>query len=162
MNVQIKTIDAMRVAFMRHVGPYDQVGPTWEKLLPWLSKEGLLGGDAEFIGICHDDPEVTPPAKIRSDACVTVDERFAPVGDIGVQTIPGGEYAMTTHFGLYHRLGKTYAKLLGEWLPRSGRSLRASPGFEMYLNDPNSTEPEDLITDIYAPLEPQRRFQVAG
>jgi AraC family transcriptional regulator len=162
MNVQIKTVGPMRVAFMRHVGPYDQVGPTWEKLLSWLGKEGIIGGDAKFIGISHDYPDVTPPDKIRYDACVAVDERFAAVGDIGVQTIPGGEYAMTTHFGPYHKLGETYERLLGQWLPRSGRALGASPCFEVYLNDPNSTEPEDLITDIYAPLEPQGRFQVAG
>ncbi len=153
MNVQIKTFEPMRVAFMRHVGPYDEVGATWDKLLPWLGKEGLLGGDSKFIDICHDDPEVTPPEKIRYDACVTVDERFVPVGDIGVQVIPGGDYAVTTHFGAYAKLGETYTKLLGESLPRSGRTLRSAPCFEIYLNDPNSTEPEDLITDIHAPLQ---------
>lgn len=157
MNVQIKTLEPKRVAFMRQVGPYGEVGATWDRLLPWLGREGLLGGDAQFIGICHDDPEVTPPERIRYDACVTVDERFAPTGDIGVQTIPGGEYAVATHFGPYSRLGETYAKLLGEWLPRSRRALRSTPCFEVYLNDPGSTEPEDLITDIYAPLEFSRK-----
>jgi AraC family transcriptional regulator len=157
MKVQIKTLQPMRVAFMRHVGPYDEVGATWDKLLPWLGKEGYLGADAQFIGICHDDPEVTPPERIRYDACVTVSEQFAPDGDIGVQSIPGGEYAMITHLGPYNKLGETYSKLLGEWLPRSGRVLRSTPCFESYLNDPGSTEPEDLITDIYAPLEPGRK-----
>jgi AraC family transcriptional regulator len=90
--------------------------------------------------------------KIRYDACVTVDETFQPSGDIGVQVIPGGEYAVTTHFGPYDKLGETYTELLGQWLPRSGRELRSTPCFEVYLNDPQSTEPEDLITDIYAPL----------
>jgi AraC family transcriptional regulator len=153
MNVQIMTIKPMRVAFMRHVGPYAEVGATWDRLLPWLGKEGLLGGDTQCIGICHDDPEVTPPDRIRYDACVTVDERFAPAGDIGIQTIPGGEYAVVTHFGSYSKLGETYANLLGIWLPRSGWTLRFTPCFEVYLNDPGSTEPEDLLTDIYAPLE---------
>lgn len=153
MNVQIKNLKPMRVAFMRHVGPYREVGTAWDQLLPWLGKEGLLGGDAQFIGICHDDPEVTPQKRIRYDACVTVDEPFASTGDIGAQTIPGGEYAVMTHFGPYSKLGEAYAKLLGEWLPRSGRALLSAPCFEMYLNDPNSTEPEDLIADIYAPLE---------
>ena len=157
MNVQIKRLEPVRVAFMRHVGPYGEVGSTWDCLLPRLGKEGWLGGTTLFIGICHDDPAVTPQEKIRYDACVSVDERFAPAGDIGVQTIPGGEYAVATHFGPYHELGKTYAKLMGEWLPRSGRTLRSTPCFESYLNDPGSTEPEDLVTDIYVPLEPARK-----
>jgi AraC family transcriptional regulator len=155
MKVKIESKESIRVAFMRHVGPYDHVGATWDKLLPRLGKEGLLGGGALILGLCHDDPEVTPPAKIRYDACVTVDETFVPEGDIGVQVIPGGEYAVTTHFGPYQKLGETYTKLLGQWLPRSGRELRSTPCFEVYLNDPQSTEPEDLLTDIYAPLQPK-------
>ncbi len=153
MQVAIKSVRAMRVAFLRHVGPYSEVGATWDRLLPYLGKEGWLAGEVMFLGICHDDPDVTDPAKIRYDACVTVDETFEPVGDIGVQIVPGGEYAVTTHFGPYNNLGETYTKLRGQWLPRSGRELRATPCFEVYLNDPQGTEPEDLLTDIYAPLK---------
>jgi AraC family transcriptional regulator len=153
MEVKIVQRPALRVAFMRHVGPYSAVGKTWERFLPLLGKEGLLGGDTQFIGICHDDPEVTPQDRVRYDACVSIDERFSPVREIGVQVIAGGEYAMTTHFGPYDKLGQTYARLLGQWLPRSGRQLRSCPCFEVYLNDPQGTDPKDLLTDIYAPLE---------
>jgi AraC family transcriptional regulator len=72
-----------------------------------------------------------------------------------VQTVAGGEYATTTHAGPYNNLGHTYAELLGQWVPRSGRELRDVPCFEVYLNDPQSTAPEDLLTDIYAPLQTQ-------
>jgi AraC family transcriptional regulator len=153
MKVITKRMEPFRVAFMRHVGPYATVGATWDRFLPFLGKEGLLGGSSMLLGICHDDPEVTPPDKVRYDACVSVDETFVPEGEIGVQVIAGGDYATTTHFGPYDTLGETYAQLLGQWLPRSGRELRAVPCFEVYLNDPQSTDPEDLLTDIYAPLE---------
>jgi len=153
MNVTIKNLKPMRVAFMRHVGPYNQAGKTWERFAMFLGKEGLLGSSPQFIGISHDDPAVTPPDKTRYDACVPVDEKFRASGDIGVQVIPGGDYAMLTHFGPYEKLGESYAKLLGQWLPRSGRRLRATPCLEIYLNSPENTEPEDLVTDIHAPLE---------
>ena len=153
MGVRIQHLEPIRVAFMRHVGPYSTVGATWDKFVPYLGKEGRLSGDTRFIGICHDDPAVTPADKIRYDACVSVDGTFEPVGDIGVQVLAGGDYAMTTHFGPYPKLGDTYAQLLGQWLPRSGRELRSTPCFEIYLNDPQSTDPEELLTDIYAPLE---------
>jgi len=157
MKVQITKIQSKRVAFIRHIGPYTEVGDAWDKLLPVLGKEGHIGGDSEFIGICHDDPEVTPADKIRYDACVTVDGTIVPTGEIGLQTILGGEYAVTTHFGPYKKLGETYAKLFGQWLPRSGRELGDAPSFEVYLNDPNSTEPEELVTDICVPLQPGSR-----
>jgi len=153
MNVTLKTIPHRRVAFMRHTGPYAEVGATWDKLLAALGPEGWIGSDTVFIGICHDDPEVTPPEKIRYDACVTVDDRFVPAGAVGVQTVAGGDYAVTTHFGPYARLGETYAQVLGQWLPRSGRTLRSTPCFEIYLNSPENTEPAELLTDIHVPLE---------
>lgn len=153
MNVTIKNLQPMRVAFMRHVGPYNEVAKTWEQFTMFLGKEGLLGSGPQFIGISHDDPAVTPPDKTRYDACVTVDEKFHPAGEIGAQVIPGGDYAALTHFGPYEKIGESYAKLLGQWLPRSGRRLRATPCLEIYFNTPENTEPEDLVTDILAPLE---------
>lgn len=157
MDVEIKTIEPMRVAFVRHVGPYDQVGSAWDKLCTQLGKEGYLGSQSSFIGICYDDPEVTAPEKIRYDACITVDESFVPTGEISVQIIAGGEYAVTTHIGPYDKLGQTYSKLFGQWLIQSRRRFRSEPSLEFYLNDPDSTEPEDLLTDIYLPLEEKKK-----
>ncbi len=157
MKVEIETVQPIRVAFMRHVGPYDQCGQTWERFLGWAGAEGLLGAGTRFIGLCHDDPEITPPDRIRYDACITVDEAFEPVNDVGVQLIDGGPHARTTHFGPYDRLGETYARFLGQWAPHSGRRIRPAPCFEVYLNSPENTEPEDLLTDIYLALEPDSR-----
>ena len=155
MNVEIKKLDPIRVAFVRHVGPYNQCGQAWEKLCTQLGKKGLLGPDTKYIGLSHDDPEVTPADKIRYDACATVNNNFEPEGEIGVQMIEGGDYAKATHSGSYDKLNETYAIMLGQWLPQSGRECRSAPSLEFYLNDPGSTDPEDLVTDIYAPLEPK-------
>jgi AraC family transcriptional regulator len=152
IDVKLKKIDSMKVAFMRHVGPYVECGKTWCKFCAWAGAKGLLGPNVQCLGICHDDPEVTPPEKIRYDACIPVSEDFIAEGDVGVQVICGGEYATTTHIGPYEKLGETYAKLMGEWLPRSGRELKSAPCFEVYLNDPGSTAPEDLLTEIHVPL----------
>jgi AraC family transcriptional regulator len=152
MHVTIQRLTPIRVAFMRHVGPYAQVGATWDKFCMFIEKEGLLGGDSRFIGVCHDDPEVTPPDKLRYDACVSMGADFEPAGEVGVQVIAGGEYAVLTHHGPYAKLGKSYQRLVGQWLPRSGREMAAAPCFDEYLNSPENTEPEDLITDLHLPL----------
>lgn len=157
VNVKIISLPPMRVAFIRHVGPYGEVGPVWDRLCAALGSQGLLGPDAKILGLSHDDPCITAPDKLRYDACVTVGESFTPSGEIGVQVIPGGDYAVLTHFGPYARLNDTYTRLIGEWLPRSGRELRSASCFEIYLNTPENTEPEELLTDIHAPLEPIAR-----
>jgi AraC family transcriptional regulator len=153
MQVSIQHLGPWRVAFTRHIGPYDQCAPVWDDFLTRMGAAGLLGAGTKFIGMCHDDPDITPTARTRYDCCVTVDESFEPAGPIGVQTIPEGDYAVTTHHGPYDRLGETYGKLCGEWIPRSGRALRSAPCLEAYLNSPESTEPAELLTDIYMPLE---------
>ncbi|MBN2131216.1 MAG: AraC family transcriptional regulator [Sedimentisphaerales bacterium] len=154
MEVKIERLEPLRVAFVRHVGPYNEVGQAWETLCMRLGRKGLIGPDSRFVGVCHDDPEVTAPEKIRYDACITVGEDFTPEGEVGVQMLPGGEFAVVTHSGPYENLNQTYAALFGQWLPHSGRELRSEPSLEFYLNDPESTDPEDLLTDIYAPLQP--------
>lgn len=153
MDVRIERVTPMRVAFVRHVGPYNQVRAAWGRLMSWAGPKGLLSRRPTILGIVHDDPEVTPPDKVRYDACLAVDERVKPEGDIGVQEVSGGEFAVSTHRGPYDKLGDTYARLCGEWLPASGREARSAPSFEMYRNSPQNTPPADLLTDIYIPLE---------
>ncbi|MGA2258900.1 MAG: GyrI-like domain-containing protein, partial [Thermoguttaceae bacterium] len=105
------------------------------------------------IGIGHDNPEVTAPDKLRYDACLTVDDRFQATGEIGVQALPGGEYAIVTHRGPYSTLADTSRRIFREWMPTSGRELRSGPCFEIYVNDPMATPPEDLVTLIHVPLK---------
>jgi len=143
------------VVFMRHVGPYIECGKTWAKLCSWAGPKGLLGPGVKLIGISHDDPDVTPAEKLRYDACIAVDRPLEPAGEVGVQEIRGGEYAVATHKGPYEKLAETYSSLFGEWAPSSGRIVSQAPCFEMYLNDPMKTAPEDLLTDVYVPLEPK-------
>ncbi len=154
IRTEVRRLEPLRVAFVRHVGPYEECGAAWDKLCGILGREGHLGGGPKFLGLCHDDPEVTDPAKLRYDACVTVDESFEPLGEIGVQTIAGGDYAITTHLGPFENLSETYGRLLGRWIPQRGRLPSLGPCFEEYLTDPESTEPEDLVTDVHVPLEP--------
>jgi AraC family transcriptional regulator len=153
MEVAVKKLEPMRVAFVRHVGPYQAVGETWNKLCGWAGPRGLFGPHSKMLGLCHDDPDVTPPDKLRYDACITVGPQVEAEGEVGVQEIPAGEYAMTLHAGPYEKLNETYAAMCGQWLPQSGRELRSDPSLEMYLNSPNDTKPEDLRTEVYVPLK---------
>ncbi len=154
-DVRIESLPPRRIAFLRHVGPYDTAGPTCRRLMAWAGPRGLLGPGTLVLGVCHDDPDVTPAEKIRFDCILTVSDRVAAEWDIGVQTLEGGEYAVVTHRGPYSRLGETYRWLYGVWLPTSGREPRHAPPFEVYRNSPQEVAPEELVTNVYLPLEPR-------
>jgi len=153
MEVSIKEFDEMTVAFVRHTGPYQDVGKAWEKLCCDQQVRTMSGPDSLAIGICYDDPDVTEEEKIRYDACVTVDDSFVPGNGISRQKIRGGDYAVMFHKGRFEDLLKSYRWIYGEWLPGSGREVEAGPSLEIYLTDPDKVPPEEMLTEIRIPLK---------
>jgi AraC family transcriptional regulator len=91
MDVRIEQRTPTRVVFTRGTGPYAQAARVaWERLCAWADPLlGLIDADTQLIGICHDDPEVTPPDKVRYDAAVTIRHDVQTQGEIGIQEIPG-------------------------------------------------------------------------
>ncbi len=154
LEAQVRTFSSRRVAFARHVGPYHKVGESWDRLIAWAGPRGLLGPQLMLLGIVHDDPETTPPEKWRYDAAIVVGEDAQAERDIGIQELPEGRYAVTTHHGEYTTLGQSYARLCSEWLPKSGEELAAAPALEFYLNSPKTTKLDELLTEIWLPLVP--------
>ncbi len=152
MEAEILFFEKRRVACVRHVGPYNACEKAWSTLCTWAGPKGMLSNETLFIGVGYDDPEVTAPDKIRYDACITIQDDVEPEGEIGIMTIGGDECARTVHKGPYTGLAKTYAELCGQWIPASGREMAAKPAFEIYINNPQTTAPEDLLTEIYLPL----------
>ncbi|MFZ5434287.1 MAG: AraC family transcriptional regulator [Calditrichota bacterium] len=153
MDVTLRTYPKMKVAFVRNIGPYAQCEASWNKLCAWAGPRGLLNANSKFIGLSYDDPDVTPPDKLRYDACIVLDRDVAPEGEIGVQDIGGGAYAVIVHVGPYEKLNETYGYLFGQWLPRSGYAAKSEPPFEIYLSDHTKTPPAELRTEICLPVE---------
>ncbi|MCK9239519.1 AraC family transcriptional regulator [Desulfocurvus sp.] len=152
MDVAVKTLPEMTVAYVRHTGPYMECGAAWERLCAWAGPKGLLGPGTRFLGLSHDDPEITAPERVRYDACITVPRETGPEGEVGVKAIGGGQYAVTLHKGPYEKMHETYARLCGGWGPESGREFGPQASVEFYLNDPSSTAPEELLTEIWVAL----------
>ncbi len=94
MNIEVTTLEPQRVAYMRHVGPYNGAYRVWLDFTTRLKKDGLPRKDSLFIGVPMDNPKVTPPEKLRYDACVTVDEKYVPKKPVRVRTIAGGDYVV--------------------------------------------------------------------
>jgi DNA gyrase inhibitor GyrI len=150
MDVTIIQQPELRVAGIRHIGPYMEIGREFGRL------GGLLKGPppqgAQMIALYHDDPETTPADKLRSDAALTLPgHTHAPSGLIE-HHVPAGTYARTIHKGGYEGLPAAWEALKKEWLPASGRKM-GNPSYEIYVNNPMNAQKDDLITEIYLRLE---------
>ncbi|MDK9699475.1 MAG: AraC family transcriptional regulator [bacterium] len=153
MEVHVETLPPMKVAYIRYIGPYNQQETAWNQLCGWAGPKGLLGPNTKYIAVDYDDPQVTPPEKLRVDCCCTIDREVTPEGNIGIQTIGNGKYITTLHICTYEAMEETYTYLLGQWIPENGKRLRQEPSLEFYLSDPDTTKPEELQTKIYIPIE---------
>lgn len=154
LQVSVQTLAPIAVVFVRHVGPYDQVGAAWGRLYAWAARAGLLGPGVEALGIPHDDPHLTADGRIRYDACLALEYAGPLADDVGRRVISGGEYAVTEYVGDYAGVDAAYAGLYGEWLPASGREPADAPGFEVYV-DPPETDPARRRTRLHIPLAPR-------
>jgi AraC family transcriptional regulator len=132
MNVSVVERSPVRVAYLRHVGPYGPgVHAFWQaKFVPFLARHQLFG--RPIYGVSHDDPLIAPPDKLRYDCCVAVDDGFVPSGDAQIITIAGGRYASLPFEGTSDALGAQWMALMRDWLPGSGWQLDGRPTFEYY------------------------------
>jgi AraC family transcriptional regulator len=146
MNIEVRTLEPQRVAYMRHVGPYNGTYRVWMDFMTRLKKDGLPRKDSLFIGVPMDNPKVTPPEKLRYDVCVTVDEKYVPTKPVRVRTIAGGDYVVARNCPI-GAIAKGYEKLFRSWLPKSGRKVRKAPSLLVAVNGPFG------FRDIYVPLE---------
>lgn len=154
MDVDVVSLPPVRLATVAHRGPYPAISQAFQRLGAIAGPAGLFRPGARMIALYHDDPETTPVADLRSDAALSVPaDATIPERLVEVQ-IPAGRWARTTHVGPYTALGDAWARLMGDWLPKSGQRVGAAPAYEEYLNDPSTTAPADLRTDLYVSLEP--------
>ncbi len=154
-NIEVTTLEPQRVAYMRHVGPYDGAQQTWLEFKTRLKKDGLPRKDSLFIGVPLDNPKVIPPEKLRYDVCATVDERYAPRKPLRVRTLAGGDYVVARNCPVW-AIARGYETLFRSWLPKSGRRLRQDPSFLVTVDPPAGTPPGFGFRDIYVPLEPAK------
>ncbi|HEY4058162.1 MAG TPA: GyrI-like domain-containing protein [Kofleriaceae bacterium] len=153
MDATIETIPRMRVAAVRHIGPYNQIGEAYARLDRIAVPAGLFAiPGIKIVGLYYDSPEATPAAELRSDAGLALPDGVAIPAGLDEVVIPAGRYAKSVHRGPYTGLPDAWSQLMGVWVPQQGHRLGGGVSFELYRNTPMDTKPEDLITEIYVPL----------
>jgi len=153
MNVEIKNMPEVRVATVRHIGPYNQIPEAFERLGATAGPAGLFRKPgAAMIAIYHDDPDSTPQHQLRSDAAIAVADDVPLPPGLEEQRLPAGRYACAVHVGPYEKLGDAWARFMGEWLPASGNRLGSGVSYEIYRNNPTQVPKEELRTEMYVPL----------
>lgn len=126
---------------------------SWKKMLHYKDKYMNSKSVVRFISISQDDPKITPLNQCRFYIGVLITDEYKPKGKFSLREIPGGIYAVFRHTGSYSGLPELYQFIYEEWLPQSPYSQSNSVSFEIYLNTPRNTNINELMTEVYIPIE---------
>ena len=152
MQPEVKHREEQRILYVRKHGPYhESAQAAWKELMAICGPIGLLNDASQCLGVSHDDPAVVPAEKLRYDACVVSDA--ALVEGLEEATLPAGRFAIFVHTGPYENMGETLKPAYARWVPEANLVLAAGPCLEVYLNDPRTTAPAELKTEIWIPVE---------
>jgi len=154
-TVEVKDLPEMTVAYVRHIGPYKGDASLFEalfgKLCAWAGPRNLIGKDAKFIIVYHDNPEITEENKLRISVSLTVPPSTEVSGETGKMTIVSGKYAVARFKLSNSEFQEAWSWVYGTWLPQSGFQPDDRPCFEMY---PEEAKDGKFTVDICVPVKP--------
>jgi effector-binding domain-containing protein len=84
------------------------------------------------------------------EVAIPVNGQVRTEGDIIAYTLPGGKMARIVHLGPYENTGESYERLFA-WIAERGLSVKG-PIREIYYNDPREVKPEEIKTEVLAPV----------
>lgn len=92
-TMKTQQFEPSKLAYVRVTGPYGQgYEEPSGRLYQWAEMKGLTGNSCIFI--YHDNPEITPNDKCRTDICLMVSDDTEVPNGIELKDFPGGQYAV--------------------------------------------------------------------
>jgi AraC family transcriptional regulator len=154
-DITLVEVAAQQVVGIRKTGTYILIPELLMKVYEYtVKKKMVIAGPPLFL--CHEiSPEAVMAANEKGTATVEV---AWPVSgtvkgsrDMKVYELPGGKMVHTVHRGPYESCEPTYLKIF-TWIETQGLNI-SGPIREVYPNDPRVVRPEEIITEIFVPVQ---------
>ncbi|OAJ93197.1 AraC family transcriptional regulator [Vibrio bivalvicida] len=142
-KMETQNFTATKLAYVRVTGPYGEgYKEAADRLYQWAGMKGLAENTCIFI--YHDNPEVTPSDKCRTDICLMVPEETDVINGIELQDFPGGEYAvMRQNITQHSQYALAWDDLMSKVI-ETGLENDDRPCFELY----HSYDPQTQHADV--------------
>ena len=133
--------------------PPDAVGAALHGSLPDIFSH-LESSGVPMVGAPFARYHPGSDGAIDLEAGIPVDGDFPETDTIRRRTLPAGEAIVTIHVGSYERLGDAVAALEA-WRADHGRAA-SGPYWEVYVDDPSTVPADEVRTELFEPLAPDR------
>lgn len=152
-EVTIKEVKPQLVVGMRKRGTYAEIGPMIATVCQYAA-----GSGAQIVGrptfVCHETPKEAMKANEQSNAdvevVIPVAKKVPGTDRVTCYELPGGQMAVIVHQGPYEQCAPAYKQLFA-WIATNHKKV-VGPTREVYLNDPHKVPPQDIMTEIHAPI----------
>ncbi len=152
---EIVTVESQPILYVHRSSAIDPasmgacMGEAFGSLMGFMGEHGIqIAGAPLAIYHAYSETEATYDVAVPVSAADA--ERAAGHADIKAGASHAGRALKAVHVGPYTKLADTYSRIMPymeqEGLPPTG------PSWEVYMNDPESTPEDELITEIYFPV----------
>jgi effector-binding domain-containing protein len=153
-QVSVVEVPSQTVIGIRKPGKYSRIGELLGQLVQVAMSSGIqLAGMPVFImhEVGTEEAErADREGNADIDVAFPVARAAKTTGEVTCYELPGGTMAKIVHKGPYETCGASYAALF-QWIQANGKRI-TGPTREVYLNDPREVPPEQILTEIYAPI----------
>jgi effector-binding domain-containing protein len=122
------------------------LGEAFDALAQYLGELGEPPAGPPFVAYYNEDMQ-----DLDVEIGFPVARELPGRGDIQAGEIPGGRVAACLYRGPYSGIAAAY-EALSRWMEEKGYQP-TGVAYEVYLNDPDETPPEELQTQIAFPLQ---------
>jgi effector-binding domain-containing protein len=153
LDIQLKEVKKQSTLVIKKTAKRDEIGPTLAEILPQV-----FG----YIGANNIKPDSAPMAKYKvagekyeMEGGLIVPTGTKGSGEIVAGELPAGKAAFAVHVGAYEKLPDTY-KAMADWLKAKGLKP-SNVGWEIYVTDPSQAKPDEIKTEVYLLVEPEKK-----
>ena len=122
------------------------VGQAYGAVFQYASQLGFQPSGAPFVAYHNMDMQ-----DLDMEIGFPYAQKLPGKGNVVAGEIPGGKAAACLHVGPYDQLGAAY-EALHKWMGANGY-VPTGVAYEFYLNDPQTTPPAELQTQVVFPLK---------
>lgn len=160
-EIHMENMEEKKVVYVRHTGTYETLAKEYPGMIEILFHHAerqhlLVKGLNWLLAMYHDNPEFGEESQFRTSLCLTVPEQMEirKDGVLGQMSLNGGLYAVGHFRILSNQYSDAWNYMYQEWITGSGYVPRNDRPFEVYRNNPNTSEGQISEVDIYVPIEP--------
>ncbi|MEO6547765.1 MAG: GyrI-like domain-containing protein [Ferruginibacter sp.] len=130
---------------------FHDVFDKWYKI---IESSNMWGNVFRRVGVIRGLTSICPEKSLYDAGFIfNTNPAFGQFPEVEVTEIRQGKWAVFLHKGPYNTLWQTWNWIFNYWLSSSGFCTRQADCFEVYLNYKSNTKPQELLTDIYVPIQ---------